>query len=172
MGKFDVGYFLTSISPYSWACVGVGMSIALSALGAAIGIFICGSTIMGSSVRASHIKTRNLVSVIFCEAVAIYGAIASIVLSSKLGSIPSTDNYNAYFTGYALFWAGLTVGICNFFCGLCVGVAGSSTALADAANKVLFVKVLVIEIFGSAIGLFGLIVGLIQSGKAPSFLEG
>ncbi|WVW78186.1 V-type ATPase, C subunit [Kwoniella bestiolae CBS 10118] len=168
--SFNVGKFLAESSPYAWALTGIGLCIGLSVTGAAWGIFVTGASILGGGIRAPRISTKNLISIIFCEVVAIYGVIIAIIYSSRVsGDVENIYTANNYYTGFALFWGGLTVGVCNLLCGISVGITGSTAALADAADPQLFVKILIVEIFGSVLGLFGLIVGLLVSGKAEDF---
>ena len=85
-----------------------------------------------------RIVSKNLISVIFCEAVAIYGVIMAIILQNKLGGIISNTSgssvvwQNAEYSGYNVFAIGGVVGLSNLVCGLSVGVIGSGTALAHA----------------------------------------
>ena len=159
-----------NINPYFWANLGIGLDLGLSILGAAWGIYLTGSSLLAASVKTPRITSKNLVSIIFCEAVAIYGVIMGIIMSGKVGDKTYEEIMLSYdhalWTGFGLLCLGVYVGLSNLFCGVCIGVTGSNLAIADAQTPETYVKILIIEIFGSAIGIFGIIVGIIQATNA------
>eukprot|EP01013_Petalomonas_cantuscygni_P037022 TRINITY_DN67783_c0_g1_i1.p1 TRINITY_DN67783_c0_g1~~TRINITY_DN67783_c0_g1_i1.p1 ORF type:complete len:241 (+),score=45.10 TRINITY_DN67783_c0_g1_i1:129-851(+) len=181
----ELWWIFASIEPFSYAGIGCGIAIGFSILGSAWGIFLTGSSIAGACVRSPQIRSKNLISVIFCEAVAIYGIILAIIMSQAMkppkemgaifSGVDSNGNlapqmYADYATManacYLLLAAGITTGFGNMACGMSVGIVGSSCAIADAHNSTLFVKILVIEIFASALGIFTIIVGIRQAAFA------
>ena len=100
---------------------------------------------------------------------AIYGVISAILLMNKPGSWEITDEksfHESKVKAYRLFWAGAIVGLTNLVCGLSVGIVGSGAALTDANQKGTFMKMLIVEIFASAIGLYGVIIGIIVGSDA------
>lgn len=157
---FIVGVWISRVRPVVWAGLGIAMGLSLSVFGAAWGIWTTGSSIIGTSIERPRVTTKNLFSVLFCEAVAIYGLISTISLVQMFKSTMTP------FQGYAIFWSGFTIGVCELSCGVSVGIIGSGAVLADAQNSSLFVKILIIEIFASAIGLFGIVVGIMQAARS------
>ena len=154
------------MNPYFWANLGIGLDLGLSILGAAWGIFLTGSSLLSASVKTPRITSKNLVSIIFCEAVAIYGVIIGIIMIGKMSDKilkQIMDDYDhALWTGFSLLIIGIYVGL--------VGVTGSNLAIAEAQTPETYVKILIIEIFGSALGIFGIIVGIIQATSADSLI--
>lgn len=59
-------------------------------------------------------------SIIFCEAVAIYGVIVAIILQTKLEGVTRAEGLYSksnMAAGYAIFGAGITCGFSNLVCG-------------------------------------------------------
>merc|ERR1712242_387122 len=91
------------------------------------------------------------------------GLITAVIINGKM----SAATYSAY-TGYAHLGAGLTVGLSALAAGLAIGVVGDAGVRANAQQPRLFVGMILILIFAEALGLYGLIVGLVVASSADS----
>merc|ERR1719356_1692456 len=121
----SISCLLISVNPYMWSYLGIALALGVSVIGAAWGIFLTGSSIVGGGIKAHRISSKNLVSIIFCEAVAIYGVIMAIIMANKIeGSTefgPAAGalegwQANAMVAGWTMFAVGLSVGFSNLVC--------------------------------------------------------
>ncbi|CAE8696292.1 unnamed protein product, partial [Polarella glacialis] len=91
----------------------------------------------------------------------LYGLITAVIINGKMDAA----TYSAY-SGYAHLGAGLTVGMSSLAAGLAIGIVGDAGVRANAQQPRLFVGMILILIFAEALGLYGLIVGLVVASTA------
>ncbi|CAE8683932.1 unnamed protein product [Polarella glacialis] len=91
----------------------------------------------------------------------LYGLITAVIINGKMDAA----TYSAH-SGYARLGAGLTVGMSSLAAGLAIGVVGDAGVRANAQQPRLFVGMILILIFAEALGLYGLIVGLVVASTA------
>merc|ERR1712216_818798 len=132
----------STIDPVFLSFFGTAFALGFSVLGAAWGIFLTGSSLLGAAIKVPRIRSKNLISIIFCEALAIYGVIIAIISATKVDPTKTKDAWieqsgtasymtqfgagfqwdpQMLFCGYAVLASGITVGLANLFCGICVG---------------------------------------------------
>merc|ERR1719183_1132227 len=111
---------------------------------------------------------RSIIPVVMAGVLGIYGLITAVIINGKLDP---PDKYSAY-SGYAHLGAGLTVGMSSLAAGLAIGVVGDAGVRANAQRPQLFVGMILILIFAEALGLYGLIVGLVVASTAEGHGSG
>jgi V-type H+-transporting ATPase proteolipid subunit len=67
------------------------------------------------------------------------------------------------FNGFAHLAAGLACGLSSLAAGFAIGIVGDAGVRANGQQPKLFVGMILILIFGEALGLYGLIIALILS---------
>ncbi|CAE8593597.1 unnamed protein product [Polarella glacialis] len=114
-------------------------------------------------VMAGVLGIYGLITVIVCFSPPLYGLITAVIINGKIHA----PTYSAY-GGYAHLAAGLTVGLSSLAAGMAIGVVGDAGVRANAQQPKLFVSMILILIFAEALGLYGLIVGLVVASTADS----
>uniref|UniRef100_A0A7S0FM93 V-type proton ATPase proteolipid subunit n=1 Tax=Pyrodinium bahamense TaxID=73915 RepID=A0A7S0FM93_9DINO len=146
-----------------WGMLGVSSAIVFANLGAAYGTAKSGVGISSMGVMRPDMVMRSIIPVVMAGVLGIYGLITAVIINGKIHA----PVYSAY-AGYAHFSAGLTVGMSSLAAGLAIGVVGDAGVRANAQQPRLFVGMILILIFAEALGLYGLIVGLVVASTADS----
>ncbi|EPR61908.1 vacuolar ATP synthetase [Toxoplasma gondii GT1] len=141
--------------------MGITAAMVFSNLGAAYGTAKSGVGISSMGVMRPDLVMRSIIPVVMAGILGIYGLIISIVIN---GSMDTPDTYSSY-AGYGHLAAGLTVGLSAMAAGLAIGIVGDAGVRANAQQPKLFVGMMLILIFAEALGLYGLIIGLVVATK-------
>merc|ERR1719265_2252407 len=163
MALYAVSSLLAVCDPSSafFGFMGMTCAVVFANLGAAYGTAKSGVGIVSMGVMRPDLLMRSLIPVVMAGVLGIYGLITAIMLNTH---IDNPDTYPAYL-GFAHLGAGLTVGLSSLAAGLCIGIVGDAGVRANAQQSRIFVGMILILIFAEALGLYGLIVGLIVAQK-------
>merc|ERR1719281_1023276 len=142
--------------------MGVTSAIVFANAGAAYGTAKSGAGISSMGVMRPDMVMRSIIPVVMAGVLGIYGLITSVIIN---GHIEPISKYSAY-SGYAHLGAGLVVGLSALAAGLAIGVIGDAGVRCNARQPRLFVGMILILIFAEALGLYGLIVGLVVASTA------
>eukprot|EP00421_Protoceratium_reticulatum_P042079 CAMPEP_0168451438 /NCGR_PEP_ID=MMETSP0228-20121227/48635_1 /TAXON_ID=133427 /ORGANISM="Protoceratium reticulatum, Strain CCCM 535 (=CCMP 1889)" /LENGTH=178 /DNA_ID=CAMNT_0008466053 /DNA_START=69 /DNA_END=605 /DNA_ORIENTATION=+ len=141
--------------------MGVTSAVVFANLGAAYGTAKSGVGISSMGVMRPDMVMRSIIPVVMAGVLGIYGLITAVIINGKM----EAATYSAY-AGYAHLGAGLTVGMSSLAAGLAIGIVGDAGVRANAQQPRLFVGMILILIFAEALGLYGLIVGLVVASTA------
>lgn len=146
--------------------MGAAIALIFSNIGAAYGTGKSGMGISALGVTKPELVMKSIVPVVMAGVLGIYGLIIAVIIAN--GVAPPAGGVTQYssFTGYAHLAAGLACGLSGMAAGIAIGIVGDAGVRASGQQPKLYVGMVLILIFAEALGLYGLIVGLILASKA------
>lgn len=120
-------------------------------------------------VMRPELVMRNLTPIIMAAILGIYGLVVAAILAGQITEPSDGSNHYTSYAGFAHLAAGLCCGLACLSAGLAIGITGDAGVRAIGQNERLFVAVMLIQIFGEALALYGLIVSLILSQKGGEY---
>jgi len=107
-------------------------------------------------VMRPELVMRSIIPVVMAGVIGIYGLIIAVIVATQVPNGVYPVNKSLSQLG-----AGLSVGLSGLSAGMAIGIVGDAGVRATAQQPKLFVGMILILIFAEALGLYGLIVGLI-----------
>ena len=144
-----------------FAYMGVANALVLAIAGAAYGTAKSSIGIANLGMVHPEKIFKALVPIIMAGILGIYGLIVSVLLVSRVNDLKT--GVEAPWKCFKIMAAGFCCGLSAFASGIAIGVAGDAGVRAYAQTDGIFIGMILILIFGEAIGLYGLIVAIIIS---------
>lgn len=184
----NVSYTCPSWAP-TLGFVGIASAVVFANIGGAYGTARAGSGIMSMGIRSPELLMKNIIPVVMAGVLGIYGMIVAVILNGKITPPGQGTRYSTYsqFNGFCHLAAGLCCGLTSLVSGIAIGISadagtravgaqsqmseswkkmgfsGDAGGQANSGNDNLFVATILIQVFASNIGLYGLITSLILS---------
>ncbi|MHA1917604.1 MAG: hypothetical protein ACTSUV_04745 [Candidatus Ranarchaeia archaeon] len=178
------------------AAIAACISIMIPAIVAGVTLAATGNAMSGAISERPEVFTKVVISVVFAEALAIYGLLISFLIINQIATIQQTLalQYDPIFIGtnnatrvaeyvqalaadqggIALF-AGLTICGGTVGAGIGIAVTGSSVTAVVTENPDLFTKGIISVVFSEALAIYGLLISfllinqIVAPGSAPIF---
>ena len=161
----EVGQELCPNSAAFFGFMGVASALVFANLGAAYGTAKSGVGLSSMGVMKPQLVMRNIIPIVMAGVLGIYGLIVAVIILSKINLPTKAGNQYALYNGFAHLASGLCCGLSGLAAGMAIGISGDAGVRAVGQTERLFVSMILILIFGEALGLYGLIVALILSQK-------
>jgi len=150
------GFYCSEAAPF-FGFMGVSSALVFANLGAAYGTLKSGVGITSMGTSNPEAVMKNIIPVVMAGVLGIYGLIIAVILTQQVKGL-----YSA-FQGYAHMAAGLACGLSGMGAGFAIGIVGDAGVRANGIQPKMFVPMVLILIFAEALGLYGLIIGIIMS---------
>jgi len=141
--------------------MGIVAAIALPTFGAAYGTAKSGQGIAAIAPRRPNMIMKSIVHAVMAGVIAIYGLVVAVLLAQKIDRAPKYDLASAY----NHLAGGMAVGICGMAGGMCIGVLGNWGTRSSALRPQMFMSAVLMTGFAMVLGMYGLIVALLQAAK-------
>eukprot|EP01127_Copromyxa_protea_P009984 TRINITY_DN23_c0_g2_i1.p1 TRINITY_DN23_c0_g2~~TRINITY_DN23_c0_g2_i1.p1 ORF type:complete len:167 (-),score=38.17 TRINITY_DN23_c0_g2_i1:100-600(-) len=137
--------------------IGMVAAMGFSSIGSAYGMAKSGVAVTSIGIMHPDKLMKSLIPVIMAGMIGIYGLLIGIILvTTKV-----TANNYSNFQGIAGFAGGLACGLSGLAAGIAIGIVGDAGVRAHAVQIKVFTPMIVILVFAEALGIFGLIIGII-----------
>merc|ERR1719390_162634 len=146
--------------------MGVTSALVFANVGAAYGTAKSGVGISSMGVMNPGLVMRNIIPVVMAGVLGIYGLIVAVIIQGSIVAPQNGASMYSLYTGFAHLAAGLCCGLSGLAAGIAIGIVGDAGVRANAQQAKLYVGMVLILIFAEALGLYGLIVGLILTSKS------